>query len=337
MFKFLPKDIQNQEFKKVLRGYDSVEVDTYLEMLSEEFESMVRENKALQVKLAEYEERLKGHPEVKKEEEVVTEYGSQPQPEAHPEDNTAELLIREAEIKAGEIISAANKELEQIRDDIEDLKNQKSAFTKKIKQLLKAQFELVKILESDDRQLSELKIVERRKRKGSFTGKVKEEYEKEDKPSTFKEETTENILQPVPEETDPEEYTEADSITTEEYAEDVLPAPPEEEETPEFSVQDEAVIETEEIPGTESQISRENIQFQPAPGAENQPFALEEESDEEEVPGDSEETEITDNEDTENIRSSSIQNGFNLIDRIIDDEKDDPEENNESEFNNRDI
>jgi len=241
MYKFLPKDIQNQEFKKVLRGYDSVEVDTYLEMLCEEFESMVKENKALQVKLAEYQERLKDHPEENNEESIVVEPAAQPLPEIQQEDNSAEILIREAEIKAGEITSAANKELEQIRDEIEILKKQKNTFTKKIKQLLKAQFELVKILEADDRQLSELKIVERRRRKGSFTEKVDEEYEKEEQTTEIKEDTAENILQPIPEEAAPAEDTYTDRTASEE----VLPAPPEDDETNELPEPVEAAIGNE--------------------------------------------------------------------------------------------
>ncbi|MCP4728288.1 MAG: DivIVA domain-containing protein [bacterium] len=333
MYKFLPKDIQNQEFKKVLRGYDSVEVDTYLEMLSEEFESMVKENKALQVKLADYQERLEGHPEESKEESIVVEPAAQPLPEIQQEDNSAELLLREAEIKAGEITSAANKELEQIRDEIEILKKQKNAFTKKIKQLLKAQFELVKILEADDRQLSELKIVERRRRKGSFTEKVNEEYEKEEQPAEIKEDTAEKILPPVPEETVPAEGTFTGSVVSEEVPEKVIPAPPEEDEIPEFPEPAEAAPGNEEVPDSESAMTRENTQFQPQVNTGEQSFLIEEESDEEEDTDAPEETEIKKIEDTTDIKTSSIQNGFNLIDRIVDDDQEDQKENNETEHN----
>ncbi|MFQ5630060.1 MAG: DivIVA domain-containing protein, partial [bacterium] len=41
--KLTPLDIKKQEFKKNLRGYDPIEVDAFLEMVANEFESLLRE------------------------------------------------------------------------------------------------------------------------------------------------------------------------------------------------------------------------------------------------------------------------------------------------------
>ncbi|NVM02542.1 MAG: DivIVA domain-containing protein, partial [Candidatus Helarchaeota archaeon] len=40
--KLTPLDIKRQEFKKVMRGYDVIEVDAFLEMVADEYESLLR-------------------------------------------------------------------------------------------------------------------------------------------------------------------------------------------------------------------------------------------------------------------------------------------------------
>ncbi len=318
MFKFSPRDIQNQEFKKVLRGYDSVEVDAYLEMLSEEFESLVKANKALQVKLAQYEDELKETP-VKPAENVV-EPVPEPEPEMQAEtrvdDSKAQQLIREAEIKANDIISGAHRDLEQIRDEVETLKKQKNAFTRKIKQLLKAQFELVKILEADDRQLSELKIVERRKRKGSLPEKTGEHIEAEKIPErdirgNDSEEPPSDSVEP--EFTAPKDEPEDDLDFTVKTEDDLLPGP-----------------DADPAPGADLQ--KENLQFQADIRNEEQQLAFKNEESEE----DTHET-VEGGRDTEDSKASTFHNGFNLIDNIIDSDQEDNTENNDIESNNREI
>jgi len=42
-----PLDIRKQEFKRAVRGFDRDEVSMFLEMVAEEFESLLRENSRL--------------------------------------------------------------------------------------------------------------------------------------------------------------------------------------------------------------------------------------------------------------------------------------------------
>ena len=43
--KITPLEIKNQQFKKSMRGYDHIEVESFLEMVSNEVEDLIRENK----------------------------------------------------------------------------------------------------------------------------------------------------------------------------------------------------------------------------------------------------------------------------------------------------
>lgn len=42
-----PLDIKKQEFKRVVRGFDRDEVNTFLEMIAEEFEALMHERSRL--------------------------------------------------------------------------------------------------------------------------------------------------------------------------------------------------------------------------------------------------------------------------------------------------
>ena len=48
-----PLEIRKQEFRKMLRGYDPHEVRSFLEMVSTELESLLRENAGLNEKVKE--------------------------------------------------------------------------------------------------------------------------------------------------------------------------------------------------------------------------------------------------------------------------------------------
>ena len=45
--KLTPLDIKKQEFKKVMRGYDPVEVDTFMDMMANEFEDLLKQQKEM--------------------------------------------------------------------------------------------------------------------------------------------------------------------------------------------------------------------------------------------------------------------------------------------------
>ena len=49
--KITPLEIKRQQFKKGMRGYDTVEVETFLEMLSNEVEQLLKENKDMMAKI----------------------------------------------------------------------------------------------------------------------------------------------------------------------------------------------------------------------------------------------------------------------------------------------
>ena len=53
-----PIEIENKEFKKGLRGYRDEEVDEFLDIIKEDYESLCRENTALKEKLGLYQDQV---------------------------------------------------------------------------------------------------------------------------------------------------------------------------------------------------------------------------------------------------------------------------------------
>ncbi|MEL6187227.1 MAG: DivIVA domain-containing protein, partial [Myxococcota bacterium] len=59
--KLTPLDIQQQQFRSTLWGFDAKEVDAFLDLVSAEFERLVRDNNAVRDQLRQKETELEGH------------------------------------------------------------------------------------------------------------------------------------------------------------------------------------------------------------------------------------------------------------------------------------
>lgn len=106
-----PMDIRQQQFTvKMFRGFDTQEVDTFLEDLAADYEALLKENSLLKEQLQALEERTRGLEEREKvlhetlvtTQRVVEEMKDQARREAS-------VIIREAEVQADRIIEASRR------------------------------------------------------------------------------------------------------------------------------------------------------------------------------------------------------------------------------------
>lgn len=149
--KLTPLEIRKQEFRRAMRGLDPIEVQTFLEMVAEEYESLSEENKSLNRRLIELETKLKDYQENEKNLRE-TLYNVQ-EVRKQSEESTrrqADLLIKEAELKALEIVEAARKQAQQIHEEVNWLKSQKESFINRLRHILVSQIELLSVMEIDD-------------------------------------------------------------------------------------------------------------------------------------------------------------------------------------------
>ncbi len=149
-----PLDIKKQEFRRVLRGYDPDEVDTFLEMVAEEYESLIREKNELADEVLKLRTQLRDYQEVERTLKETLMTAQQTINESKESSRReADLIIREAHVKADEILEDARKELSELKNEILMLRSQKESLARRLRHLLESQLELLGVLEMEDVRL----------------------------------------------------------------------------------------------------------------------------------------------------------------------------------------
>jgi cell division initiation protein len=149
--KLTPLDIRKQEFRKTLRGFDPIEVQTFLEMVGEEYEQVLEKNKLLNNRLIELETKLKDYQETEKNlRETLLNVQEVKKQSEESSRKQADLVVKEAELKALEIIEMARKQARKMRDEVSLLRTQKESFINRLRQILVSQIELLSVLEIDE-------------------------------------------------------------------------------------------------------------------------------------------------------------------------------------------
>ena len=142
--KLTPLDIQQQQFRTALMGFDKKEVDTFLDLLANDVEELVRENNALKDELRkrdtdlnEFRERERTLKDTMLTATQITEDIKQ---NARKE---AEIVIAQAEHQAEQIIQNAHTRLVRIMEDMDELRRQKAQFEASLRSMIQTHFKLL--------------------------------------------------------------------------------------------------------------------------------------------------------------------------------------------------
>lgn len=150
MIDLTPLDVRNKkgDFAKALRGYDSGEVDTFLDLVAERLEALVRENMTLRERsdrLIEQVSSQEGREKAVQEalvtaQELREEFRSQAQ-------RQADLIRQEAEGEARRIVLDAEREVKERRDALEELERKRLRFLRTFRSLLERELDIVEVEE----------------------------------------------------------------------------------------------------------------------------------------------------------------------------------------------
>lgn len=144
-------DVKKQEFKKVLRGYDPLEVDAFLSMIAEELEELQRTNKELQKQLTEVQTQLQDYKSMEKTLQATLMQAQEVSSKSiENSKKEGQLIIQDAELKASQILEKARNENTRLKEEIEILKAKKNTLAGRLKLLLTSELELIKALEVDE-------------------------------------------------------------------------------------------------------------------------------------------------------------------------------------------
>ncbi len=148
-----PLDIQQKQFPVKFRGFDVEEVFAFLEVIREEMEDLLRENASLKEHHHRSEAQLQEFRDMENTlretlmtaQQMVEDYKTNARKEA-------ELILREAELKADSLIKDAQERVVKIHEDIVDLKGIRRHFKEELKRLIESH---VRMLEFDELRESE--------------------------------------------------------------------------------------------------------------------------------------------------------------------------------------
>jgi len=145
-----PLDIQQMVFKVSFRGYDKEEVNRFLEELAQTVESLNRDNAVQREKIIFLEQQLA---ELKRTESTLSSTLLSAQSLAEDvkrnAQREADLVIKEAELKAGELIRQARVELTDTQRDLSSLQKQRLLMVERLRASLRM-FE--RILEVEEQE-----------------------------------------------------------------------------------------------------------------------------------------------------------------------------------------
>jgi len=142
--KITPQDINNQEFKRSLRGYDMDEVDAFLQQIADELETVVSENGQLKDRVKELRFRM-GEYEKKDELLEKTLVAAQQATEQMKETSRREVeaASKAARAEAAKILEDARAELTETGRRVRDIKRYHYDFIIQYKALLDRHYRLL--------------------------------------------------------------------------------------------------------------------------------------------------------------------------------------------------
>ena len=139
-----PRDIQQKRCHVGFRGYDRGEGETFLDLVREEMESLLREVTELREFRQTYDERMR---ELHEKEETVknTMIMTQKLAEDLKENarKEAALLVKDAEVRSLQITGSAQQEKAKMESDIQELRRRKHHFLQDIKKVIQMHLEMV--------------------------------------------------------------------------------------------------------------------------------------------------------------------------------------------------
>ena len=167
MPRITPLDIQKQKFSRKLRGFDPVEVESFLALVTEELEDIARAKSELERRIGALQEENAEHRE---RERVLRDTLLTAQQTVHDMRDTArkeaELIVREAQDSSERLTHHALQRSAEIEKAIYDLKIQRANFRLELQKTLELFSEMVEEDKRQDERDRPLSYLTRRTDKG---------------------------------------------------------------------------------------------------------------------------------------------------------------------------
>jgi len=142
--KLSPLLIKKQEFEKSFRGYNVDEVQTFLDKISSEMEDLINENEALEQEVENLNAKVTEYQKIEKnlQDTLLKNQETLAQALESAKKQSA-LIIKEAEIKASQIIQNAEDIANEMRNAVIALREEKDSIIARLKAIVSTQSNLL--------------------------------------------------------------------------------------------------------------------------------------------------------------------------------------------------
>lgn len=148
--KLSPLSIKKQEFNKSFRGFNREEVQAFLEKLSSHVDELQQENDKLKTDLDEVNAALADYKRLEKNlQETLIKTQESSARALETTRKQTNLMIKEAEIKASQIIEKARENANEIKNALIGLREEKDLIIAKIKSIINSQAHLLEVKVQD--------------------------------------------------------------------------------------------------------------------------------------------------------------------------------------------
>lgn len=139
-----PVDIQNKEFSRKMSGYDRIAVDEFMVDIAEDYEKLYRENIELKDKLASSNDSLRRYIAMEEAMQNTLMFAQNTADDVKKSaTEKADLMIKEAELKAKELVAQAKADVLAQERKLEEIKSEIQIYKTKFDSLVASQKSLM--------------------------------------------------------------------------------------------------------------------------------------------------------------------------------------------------
>jgi cell division initiation protein len=176
-------DIENINFRKSMRGYDTDEVEEFLEKVAGSLQIYSEKIKNLEIQVSRFDDQMKEYAELKRSlQDALVLAQKSAEERVSSAESRAEVIIAEAEAQAHKIVIGAKDRVDEHKREIERLRQIRYQFVAEFKGLLAKFGSMLNVLEAppDDREQDRIPDrLRERERYGGDSGKRECEKEQE--------------------------------------------------------------------------------------------------------------------------------------------------------------
>lgn len=148
-----PLDVQSHQFASRFRGYDPDEVEAFLRIVSEDYESLVRETDSQGDRIRRLESRIE---ELSAQEHLLKETllsaQAMTQELGRNAEREADLRLAEVEVRAEKILDASHRRAARLGQDIRDMRALRSRLAESLRSAAETHLAILETLEADPEQ-----------------------------------------------------------------------------------------------------------------------------------------------------------------------------------------